>query len=115
LNSVVDDEFRASGGAGPVSKKLNGQRMGETGVGKPLNAWSAGVYSATEDTLTPGLPVELSINRVIWSNGNGAAISIDSHDHASRDFQQAIIGLLWNTAPSPETLQNTRLAPNRSF
>ena len=90
-------------------KMLYGQRIAETGVGKTLNVSSGGVYIATENTLTPGLPIELSMNWpvllhdscpmklmiygcVIRSNGNGAAISIERYEfrtQGSRSFQQA--------------------------
>ncbi len=41
---------------------LYGHRIAETGVGRTLNMSSSGVCITTQTPLTPGLPVELSIN-----------------------------------------------------
>jgi c-di-GMP-binding flagellar brake protein YcgR len=90
-------------------KMLYGQRIAETGAGKTVNVSSGGVWITTENTLTPGLPVELSMNWpvllhdacpmklmiygcVIRSNSNGAAISIERYEfrtQGSRAFQQS--------------------------
>src|SRR3954466_1070670 len=85
------------------------QRIAETGVGKTVNVSSGGVWITTESTLTPGLPVELSMNwpvllhdacpmklmiygSVVRSSGKAAAISIERYEfrtQGSRTFQQA--------------------------
>src|SRR5436305_4448007 len=90
-------------------KMLYGQRIAETGVGKTVNVSSGGVWITTENTLTPGLPVELSMSWpvllhdacpmklmiygcVIRSSGKAAAISIERYEfrtQGSRAFQQA--------------------------
>lgn len=40
---------------------LYGQRIAETGAGQTVNMSSSGVWITTESTLSPGLPVELSV------------------------------------------------------
>jgi hypothetical protein len=90
-------------------KMLYGQRIAETGVGKTVNVSSGGVWVSTESTLTPGLPIELSMNWpvllhdscpmklmiygcVIRSNSTGAAITIERYEfrtQGSRAFQQS--------------------------
>src|SRR3954468_23607130 len=78
-------------------KMLYGQRIAETGAGKTINVSSGGLWITTEKTLTPGLPVELSMSWpvllndscpmklmiygcVIRSSGKAAAISIERYE-----------------------------------
>jgi hypothetical protein len=90
-------------------KMLYGQRIAETGAGKTINVSSGGLWITTENTLTPGLPVELSMSWpvllndscpmklmiygcVIRSSGKAAAISIERYEFrttGSRTFQQS--------------------------
>src|SRR5215813_14569398 len=49
-------------------KMLYGQRIAETGTGKTVNISSGGVWFTTENTLTPGMPVELSMNWPVLLN-----------------------------------------------
>jgi hypothetical protein len=89
-------------------KMLYGQRIAETGVGKTKNISSGGVWFTTETMLTPGMPVELSMNWpvllndscpmklmiygcVIRSSDRGAAVAIERYEfrtQGSRTFQQ---------------------------
>src|SRR3954449_13108181 len=89
-------------------KMLYGQRIAETGVGKTINVSSGGVWFTTENVLTAGMPVELSMSWpvllhdscpmklmiygcVIRSSGKAAAISIERYEvrtQGSRTFQQ---------------------------
>src|SRR5947199_1869340 len=89
-------------------KMLYGQRIAETGVGKTMNISSGGVWFTTENMLTSGLPVELSMSWpvllndscpmklmiygcVVRSNGKGAAVAIERYEfrtQGSRAFQQ---------------------------
>jgi len=88
-------------------KMLYGQRIAETGTGKTLNISSGGVWFTTESTLTPGMPVELSMNWpvllndscpmklmiygcVIRTNDRGAAVAIERYEfrtQGTRNFQ----------------------------
>ena len=78
-------------------KMLYGQRIAETGAGKTLNISSAGVWFTTENLLTTGMPVELSMNWpvllndacpmklmiygcVVRSNDRGAAVAIERYE-----------------------------------
>jgi c-di-GMP-binding flagellar brake protein YcgR len=90
-------------------KMLYGQRIAETGSGKTLNISSGGVWFSTENLLTAGMPVELSMNWpvllndscpmklmiygcVIRSNDKGAAVAIERYEfrtQGSRTFQQS--------------------------
>ena len=90
-------------------KMLYGQRIAETGTGKTINISSGGVWFTTENTLTPGMPVELSMNWpvllndscpmklmiygcVIRTNDRGAAVAIERYEfrtQGSRNFQAA--------------------------
>jgi c-di-GMP-binding flagellar brake protein YcgR len=92
-------------------KMLYGQRIAETGTGKTINISSGGVLFATENTLTAGMPVELSMNWpvllhdscpmklmiygcVIRSNEKGTAVAIERYEfrtQGSRTFQQAAV------------------------
>ena len=94
-------------------KMLYGQRIAETGVGRTMNISSGGVWFSTENMLTSGMPVELSMNWpvllndscpmklmiygcVVRSNEKGAAVAIERYEfrtQGSRSFQQ--------TAPVP--------------
>jgi hypothetical protein len=88
-------------------KMLYGQRIAETGVGRTLNISSGGVWFTTENMLTSGMPVELSMSWpvllndscpmklmiygcVIRSNEKGAAVAIERYEfrtQGSRTFQ----------------------------
>lgn len=88
-------------------KMLYGQRIAETGVGRTMNISSGGVWFSTENMLTSGMPVELSMNWpvllndscpmklmiygcVIRSNEKGAAVAIERYEfrtQGSRNFQ----------------------------
>src|SRR5579872_5779459 len=90
-------------------KMLYGQRIAETGTGKTMNISSGGVWFSTENLLTAGMPVELSMNWpvllndscpmklmiygcVIRSNDKGAAVAIERYEfrtQGSRSFQSA--------------------------
>lgn len=78
-------------------KMLYGQRIAETGVGKTINISSGGVWFSTENMLTTGMPVELSMNWpvllndscpmklmiygcVVRSNERGAAVAIERYE-----------------------------------
>ena len=49
-------------------KMLYGQRIAETGMGKTQNISSGGVWFTTENILTAGLPVELSMSWPVLLN-----------------------------------------------
>src|SRR5689334_24238087 len=90
-------------------KMLYGQRIAETGSGKTLNISSGGVWFTTENTLTPGMPVELSMNWPVLlndscpmklmiygsgtrTNDRGAAVAIERYEfrtQGTRNFQAA--------------------------
>ena len=90
-------------------KMLYGQRIAETGVGRTLNISSGGVWFSTENMLTSGMPVELSMTWpvllndscpmklmiygcVVRSNERGAAVAIERYEfrtQGSRNFQNA--------------------------
>ena len=90
-------------------KMLYGQRIAETGVGRTMNISSGGVWFSTENMLTSGMPVELSMNWpvllndscpmklmiygcVVRSNEKGAAVAIERYEfrtQGSRQFQNA--------------------------
>jgi hypothetical protein len=90
-------------------KMLYGQRIAETGVGRTKNVSSGGVWFSTENMLTSGMPVELSMSWpvllndscpmklmiygcVIRSNEKGAAVAIERYEfrtQGSRNFQSA--------------------------
>jgi c-di-GMP-binding flagellar brake protein YcgR len=92
-------------------KMLYGQRIAETGSGKTLNISSGGVWFTTENMLTTGMPIELSMNWpvllndscpmklmiygcVVRSNEKGAAVAIERYEfrtQGSRAFQQPSI------------------------
>ncbi len=89
-------------------KMLYGQRIAETGQGKTNNISSSGVWFSTENMLTPGMPVELSVKWpvllietcpmklmidgcIVRSNEQGAAVAIERYEfrtQGSRTFQQ---------------------------
>ena len=89
-------------------KMLYGQRIAETGNGRTMNISSSGVWFSTENMLTSGMPVELSMNWpvllndscpmklmiygcVVRSNEKGAAVAIERYEfrtQGSRAFQQ---------------------------
>ena len=91
-------------------KMLYGQRIAETGVGKTMNISSSGVWFTTENMLTSGMPVEISMNWpvllnetcpmklmiygcVVRSNEKGAAVAIERYEFRTqgRAFQQPAI------------------------
>ena len=91
-------------------KMLYGQRIAETGTGKSLNISSSGVWFTTENMLTIGMPVELSMNWpvllndscpmklmiygcIVRSNEKGAAVAIERYEFRTqgRSFQQPSI------------------------
>ena len=94
-------------------KMLYGQRIAETGVGKSVNISSSGVWLSTENMLTSGMPVELSMNWpvllndtcpmklmiygcVVRSNERGAAVAIERYEfrtQGSRAFQQPVMAM----------------------
>lgn len=82
-------------------KMLYGQRITEAGMGKIANISSGGIWFTTERTLTPSMPVELSVNWpvllndscamqlmiygcVIRSNSQGAAVGIERYTLVTR-------------------------------
>jgi c-di-GMP-binding flagellar brake protein YcgR len=88
-------------------KMLYGQRIAETGTGKTLNISSGGVWFTTENMLTLGMPIELSMTWpvllndscpmklmiygcVVRSNDKGAAVAIERYEFRTqgRTFQQ---------------------------
>ena len=91
-------------------KMLYGQRIAETGMGRTLNISSGGVWFSTENMLTSGMPVELSMNWpvllndscpmklmiygcVIRSNEKGAAVAIERYEfrtQGSRSLQNTV-------------------------
>ena len=94
-------------------KMLYGQRIAETGVGKTQNISSGGVWFSTENMLTTGMPVELSMNWpvllndscpmklmiygcVVRSNERGAAVAIERYE-----FRTQGRGLQHPTIPAP--------------
>ena len=92
-------------------KMLYGQRIAETGVGRTMNVSSGGVWFSTENMLTSGMPVELSMTWpvllnescpmklmiygcVVRSNERGAAVAIERYEfrtQGSRTFQTAAV------------------------
>ena len=91
-------------------KMLYGQRIAETGSGKTTNISSGGVWFTTENMLTTGMPVEVSMNWpvllndscpmklmiygcVVRSNEKGAAVAIERYEFRTqgRAFQQPSI------------------------
>jgi c-di-GMP-binding flagellar brake protein YcgR len=91
-------------------KMLYGQRIAETGVGRTRNISSGGVWFTTENILTAGMPVELSVNWpvllndscpmklmiygcVVRSTEKGAAVAIERYEfrtQGSKAFQQPV-------------------------
>src|SRR3954454_275264 len=78
-------------------KMLYGQRIAETGTGRTMNISSGGVWFSTENMLTSGMPVELSMSWpvllndscpmklmiygcVVRSNEKGAAVAIERYE-----------------------------------
>ena len=102
-------------------KMLYGQRIAETGVGRTMNISSGGVWFSTENMLTSGMPVELSMTWpvllndscpmklmiygcVVRSNEKGAAVAIERYEfrtQGSRNFQQTAV-----PAPAEARLSN---------
>jgi hypothetical protein len=93
---------------------LYGHRIAETGVGRTLNMSSSGVWITTQTTLTPGLPIELSVTWpallndvcpmklmiygcVVRSSDRGAAVSIERYEfrtQGSRALQQPVVPVM---------------------
>jgi hypothetical protein len=90
-------------------KMLYGQRIAETGTGKTSNISSSGVWFTTDNMLTTGMPIELSMNWpvllndscpmklmiygcVVRSNERGAAVAIERYEFRTqgRAFTQAM-------------------------
>jgi c-di-GMP-binding flagellar brake protein YcgR len=91
-------------------KMLYGQRIAETGTGKTTDISSGGVWFSTQNILTAGMPVELSMTWpvllndscpmklmiygcVVRSNERGAAVAIERYEFrtsGTRGFQQSI-------------------------
>jgi hypothetical protein len=89
-------------------KMLYGQRIAERGTGRTLNISSNGIWFTTENMLTSGMPVELSLSWpvllndscpmklmiygcVVRSNEKSAAVAIERYEFrtsGSRTFQQ---------------------------
>jgi hypothetical protein len=78
-------------------KMLYGQRIAETGAGKTLNMSSGGIWFSTENMLSSGMPIEVSLSWpvllndfcpmklmiygcVVRSNGRGAAVAIERYE-----------------------------------
>ncbi len=92
-------------------KMLYGQRIAETGVGRTMNISSGGVWFSTENMLTSGMPVELSMSWpvllndscpmklmiygcVVRSNEKGAGVAIERYEfrtQGSKTFQQTSV------------------------
>jgi hypothetical protein len=92
-------------------KMLYGQRIAETGTGRTMNISSSGVWFTTENMLTSGMPVELSMNWpvllndvcpmklmiygcVVRSNDRGAAVAIERYEfrtQGNRNLTQPVI------------------------
>ena len=92
-------------------KMLYGQRIAETGTGTTRNISSGGLWFSTENILTAGMPVELSMSWpvllndscpmklmiygcVVRSTEKGAAVTIERYEfrtQGSRGFQQPVI------------------------
>lgn len=92
-------------------KMLYGQRIAETGTGRTLNISSGGVWFSTENMLTSGMPVELSLSWpvllndscpmklmiygcVVRSNERGAAVAIERYEFrtsGARAFHQPVV------------------------
>jgi hypothetical protein len=90
-------------------KMLYGQRIAEMGSGRTANISSSGVWFTTENMLTIGMPVEISMNWpvllnetcpmklmiygcVVRSNEKGAAVAIERYEFRTqgRSFQQQL-------------------------
>jgi hypothetical protein len=94
-------------------KMLYGQRIAETGAGRTMNISSGGLWFSTENMLTSGMPVELSLSWpvllndscpmklmiygcVVRSNERGAAVAIERYEFrtsGARAFQQPMVAL----------------------
>jgi c-di-GMP-binding flagellar brake protein YcgR len=79
-------------------KMLYGQRIAETGTGKTMNISSGGVFFTTENTLTAGMPVELSMNWPVLLHDSCPMklMAIERYEfrtQGSRSFQQQAAAL----------------------
>jgi hypothetical protein len=91
-------------------KMLYGQRIAETGTGRTANISSGGVWFTTENMLTTGMPVEISMTWpvllndncpmklmiygcVVRSNEKGAAVAIERYEFRTqgKGYQQPSI------------------------
>jgi len=90
---------------------LYGHRIAETGVGRTVNISSSGVWITTQSQLSPGLPIELSMNWpallndicpmklmiygcVVRSTDHGAAVAIERYEFRTQGSR-----VLQNMAP----------------
>jgi hypothetical protein len=86
-------------------KMLYGQRIAETGAGRTVNISSSGVWFSTDNMLTCGMPIELSMNWpvllndvcpmklmiygcVVRSNERGAAVAIERYEFRTQGNKQ---------------------------
>jgi len=92
-------------------KMLYGQRLAETGTGTTTNISSSGVWFSTAAALSPGMPIEISMQWpvllnevcpmklmiygcVVRSNENGAAVAIERYEFRTQGlhgFQQPVM------------------------
>jgi hypothetical protein len=97
-------------------KMLYGQRIAETGTGRTVNLSSGGIWFSTENMLTSGMPVELSMSWpvllndscpmklmvygcVVRCNERGAAVAIERYEFrtaGARAYQHTA-----TTGPNP--------------
>jgi len=94
---LIDQEVRY--------KMLYGQRIAESGVGRTVNISSSGVWFTTENMLTCGMPIELSMTWpvllndvcpmklmiygcVVRSNERGAAVAIERYEFRTQGNRQ---------------------------
>ncbi len=86
-------------------KMLYGQRIAETGLGRTVNISSSGVWFSTDNVLTNGMPIELSMSWpvllndvcpmklmiygcVIRSSERGAAVAIERYEFRTQGNRQ---------------------------
>lgn len=108
-NQVHDDRFIAPSGRERRTKRrflieqdvkykmLYGQRIAETGGGRTVNISSGGIWFTTENMLTTGMPIEITMSWpvllndtcpmklmiygcVVRSNNKGAAVAIERYE-----------------------------------
>jgi hypothetical protein len=123
IENLDDKSFNGTGGREKRSKRrfqidqevkykmLYGQRIAETGSGRTLNISSGGLWFTSENMLTNGMPVELSLSWpvllndscpmklmiygcVVRSSPKGAAMVIERYEFRTsggRAFQQPAV------------------------